>query len=289
MCIECEIENRSRRAFLANAATAIAGVALGAKAIAQENSKQEISKNRADSKITSEAIKFPNGKDLIDGYLARPNKEGKFRAVLILHGNAGLPEDVNDTAEKMAELGFVGLAVSSTSREPDISRITQEFLMSDSYIKRYISDAQAGIEYLKKQNFFNSDKYGVLGYCGGGYTAARMALIDPKVAAVVALYAAPAFYAPRVSKTDPRPNLVDFVERIKIPIQFHYGTKDHLIPFEDVEKLRQTIKSKSLNAEVFAYEEADHGFANYVNPNYKKDAAEAAERRCRKFLLGSLK
>ncbi len=152
--------------------------------------------------------------------------------------NAGVSDDIRHTAVILAHAGFVGLAVSSTSREnDDLSKLPQELVSSNRFIKRYISDGQAGIEYLKSKSFYNNKGFGVLGYCGGGYAAARFALSDSRVKAIVSLYGAPAFPPERNSPADPRQAMVEFVEQIKIPMQFHYGTSDGLIPNENVQKL----------------------------------------------------
>lgn len=279
MCLEDCGNKKTRREFLASAgaAAAFGGMILADCAAAQTTSGEK--------KTEQGFVVFNNGGDAIDGYLARPKKEGKFPAVLILHGNAALPEDVCRTASEMAEIGFVGLAVSSTSREPDASRITREFVSSERYIKRYVADAQAGIEHLKSQPFFDSDGgCGVLGYCGGGYTGARLALADRAVKALVALYAAPFFLPSSNSQTDPRPHLFDFVTGIKAPMQFHYGTNDHLISRRNVARFVEKLKSDKIKAEAFSYENADHGFANFVNPNYDAGYAKLAKKRWAKFL-----
>lgn len=165
MCLECDDKKMSRRNFLAFSTVAVAGITLQPCSFPQNEQKKALD----DKKILHELVKFKNGADDIEGYLARPKKKGNFRGVLVLHGNAALPEDIRNTAAQMARLGFVGLAVSSTSREPDTSKISREFLMSDAYIKRYIADAQAGVEFLKTQPFFKlSDGLGIVGFCGGG-------------------------------------------------------------------------------------------------------------------------
>lgn len=279
MCLEdCE-KKQTRREFLSSA-----GIGLSVAALAGNMLAQTVSCQKKDD-ISGEEITFKNGADSINGYFARPKRQGKRRAVIILHGNAGLPDDIKQTAEKLAEAGFLGLAVSSTSREEtDLSKLTQEFIMSDRFIRRYIADAQAGFEHLKDNSFLKDEKFGILGYCGGGYTAVRFAEIDSRVKAVVSLYAAPVFPPERKSQNDPRPNLLDFVPNVKdAPIQFHYGTNDHLIPTRDVTKLKELLAKNKISHEIYMYENADHGFASFVNPNYNAEYAALAEKRWREF------
>ncbi|HYP50551.1 MAG TPA: dienelactone hydrolase family protein, partial [Pyrinomonadaceae bacterium] len=200
MCLEDCGNKRTRRDFLATAGAAIGGIALAPTLFAQTKNGDK------SEKVERQFVDFKNGEDTIKGFLAYPKRRGKYRAVLVLHGNAALPEDVTHTAVRLAEAGFVGLAVSSTSREKDnLALLPQEFVSSDRFIKRYIADGQAGVEFLKTKSLYNGEGFGVLGYCGGGYTAARFAHSDSHVKAVVAFYANPAFPPERNSPTDPRP------------------------------------------------------------------------------------
>lgn len=253
MCLEDCGNKRTRRDFLATAGAAVGGIALASTLFAQTKNDDK------GENVEQQFVDFKNGEDTIKGYLAYPKRRGKDRTVLVLHGNAALPEDVTHTAIRLAEAGFVGLAVSSTSREKDdMAKLPQEFVSSDRFIKRYIADGQAGVEFLKTKSLYNGEGFGVLGYCGGGYTAARFALADSHVKAVVAFYASPAFPPERNSPTDPRPSMLEFIEGVKIPVQFHYGTRDGLIPNELVAKLGEKLSAKNRKPEIYIYNDAGH-------------------------------
>ncbi len=66
-------------------------------------------------------VSFKSGPDIIQGYLARPRKAGRFPAVVVLHGNLHLPEDHRYTAAQLAEVGLVGLAIKRFSRTPELT------------------------------------------------------------------------------------------------------------------------------------------------------------------------
>lgn len=278
MCLEDCGNKHGRRDFLASAGVALGAVALGAKLSA----RPQTDNNAA---IHHEPVEFYNGGGWVEGYLARPTRNGKRRAVLVLHGNAGVSDDIRHTAVRLAEAGFIGLAVSSTSREKDdMAQLPREFVMSNRFIKRYISDAQAGIDFLQRTSLTARADFGVLGYCGGGYTAARFAHADSRVKAIVAFYAAPLLPPERNSQDDPRPNMLNFIDQVKIPMQFHYGTRDGLIPNETVEKLQKTLGTGKRKPEIYIYEDAEHGFANFKGETYRADHAALAEKRWRTFL-----
>jgi carboxymethylenebutenolidase len=195
-----------------------------------------------------------------------------------------LPEDIRNTAAQAAQAGLVGLAVSCTSREPDPSQIPKDFLRSNSFGERYMVDTQAGIDYLKTQPFVKPGGVGMIGFCGGGIVSLIFSTISEEVETVVAFYAAP-FVAPEHNlPSDPRPHLISFVEKFNVPIQCHYGTQDDYIPLEEVEQFQQEIKRHHAPVELFIYEGAAHGFANYTDSTYNPEAAQLAEKRMIEFL-----
>jgi carboxymethylenebutenolidase len=285
MCFDCDKETITRRSFLTSAAVALTATAVEAGTREQRKFKKALN----DPDILHGAATFQNGPDTIQGYLARPRTAGRYRAVVILHGNAGLPEDIRNTAAQVAQAGFVGLAISCTSREPDPSKIPRDFLRSNSFGQRYMQDTQAGIAYLKTQPFVRPGGVGMVGFCGGGIVSLMFSTASKDVGAVVALYAAP-FVAPENNlPSDPRPHLISFVAKFNVPIQCHYGTRDDYIPLAEVRQFQQEIEKQRAPVELFLYEGAAHGFANYTDSTYNSEAAHLAESRMLAFLRKHLR
>ncbi|MDQ3818133.1 MAG: dienelactone hydrolase family protein [Acidobacteriota bacterium] len=284
MCIDCG-EDISRRSFLAGVTAAVTGAALSSQAQRTSSSGTEA---LDDPTITHGAVTFNNGPDNIKSYLARPKKEGRYRGVLVLHGNPGIPKDIRNAAAELAQAGYVGLAIDWNSRTPGPSNALDkplEFYMTNAFAKQNLRDYQAGIDYLKEQPFVKRKRVGVVGFCGGGYSALLLSTISKDVQAVVAFYAPPVFHPPRVSAADPRPNLVDVVEQIKVPIQCHFGTQDKIIPLEDVRRFEQALRAQRVKAEFFTYEGAGHAFYDFTRANlYNAAAAKLAHERMVSFL-----
>jgi carboxymethylenebutenolidase len=74
------------------------------------------------------------------------------------------------------------------------------------------------------------------------------------------------------------------VEKIKIPIQGHYRTQQAKIPQEHDIQIQQEIERHHAPVELFIYEGAAHGFANYTDSTYNLEAAQLAEGRMIEFL-----
>ncbi len=228
-------EGMERRSFLGAATAAVVGVTLSSELLAQQ--PQPPTNALSDPNVIQEMVSFKSGQDIIQGYLARPRKAGRFRAVVVLHGNLHLPEDHRYTAAQLAQEGFVGLAIRRFSRTPELT--TAELNRSDREDRRYLSntfnqqelnDAEAAIKFLKSQSFVKGKEVGMVGFCGGGYQSLLLATRSKDVKAVVAFYAPPVFAEQYQVANDRKPNLMDLVAQLKVPIQGHYGMADPIIP-----------------------------------------------------------
>lgn len=305
MCVGCDDETVDRRAFLAGVASATAGMAVGCqgeqpKPVAPDdgptNSESTIQKPSAgrtqdDSAVRHEMVSFKNGMDTVEGYLARPKADARCRAVLVLHGEFGVPDGMRDIAAQLARNGFVALAYKRFGRWPELT--PQDVMKSDqtdqrfrgmSFVEQELEDARAAVGFLKAQPFVRPGGVGVLGFCGGGYEALLLATRSTDVRAVVAFYAPPVMKGEFQPLKDPKPSLIDKAEQITVPVQGHYGVADPFVPLEDVRKFEQALKTQGTPMSVFTYEGATHGFYDSTRRFYHPEAAAQAKGRMLDFL-----
>lgn len=294
MCIECGDDERiARRTFLSGATAAIAGVVLSSEAAGQQSPFQTVLDDPA---IIKETVTYKSGTANIEGYLARPKKAGRYRTVVIAHGNPGVPEDIKYTAAYLAQAGFVSLVYDwgSSAPMPKEEKALAEwrdYIFKYEFVKRQLRDVQAGIDYLKTQSFIKRNKrVGMVGFCGGG----RLALLFPThskdVKAVVSFYGA-VDYRARKHKTDPAPNVLDVVKQIHVPVQGHYGMLDEVAPAADAKLFEKAMREQKTPVEMYYYEKAGHSFCNFTRPqgsdpgyDYVPEAATVAHTRMVQFL-----
>src|SRR5437588_10384143 len=55
---------------------------------------------------------FPGDKRQLEGYLARPDGNGPFPGLVIIHEVYGLNENIKDVAWRFADMGYVALAIN---------------------------------------------------------------------------------------------------------------------------------------------------------------------------------
>src|SRR5882724_7890422 len=109
-------------------------------------------------------------------------------------------------------------------RERDnwVARIT-----SYTFQKLQMQDLQAGINHLREQTFTKRERVGVVGFCGGGRLALLFSTQSADIKAVISFYG-PVVYYINNPKTDPVPNVLEIVDRIRVPVQGHYGLLDQV-------------------------------------------------------------
>lgn len=221
--------------------------------------------HRESREFPGRSLKWTRSGDTVDGFLATPRLT-PAPVVVVLHGNAGLPPDVTDAAIRMAALGYIGLAVSSTSREPDPSAIPRETLMSRRFGDRYVDDARAGVAEVTELGLA-SGRVSVPGYCGGGYTGLLWAAgpHGNELAALVGAHVGMRGRNEDGTYRTSRPHGLYLLAVASVPTQLHFGMADTLTPPADVAEVEALIERENKPAEVYCYPGADHGFAMHTN------------------------
>ena len=284
-----------RRAFLKGSTAAVVGITLASESFTQPQ-QQPPTNALNDSNVIQGMVSFQSGGDTIQGYLARPRKAGKFRAVVVMHGDLHLPEDHRYTAAQLAQGGFVSLAIKRFSRIPDLTmaelnrsdREDQRYL-SHTFVKQELEDAQAATNYLKSLPYVKGSGVGMVGFCGGGCQSVLLSTESRDIDVVVAFYAPPVLLEQSQAPNDRRPDLMDIVRQITVPIQGHYGTTDPAVPVESVRRFEEVLRKQNTPVEFFYYEGVGHAFCDYTRRSYNADAATLAKRRMMEFLKNRLK
>src|SRR5205085_1693414 len=127
----------------------------------------------------------------IRGFQAWPEKGGPFPAVILLHEWWGLNTHFHDLVFRVAQEGYVAIAVDQYSRiggpvTTDPQNAVQ--LMGKIKTSELIQDLGATCEYLNFQEYVKKNRFAVLGFCMGGSNALSYACARRQLRAVVAFY-----------------------------------------------------------------------------------------------------
>jgi carboxymethylenebutenolidase len=298
MCLGdgCEGVSEGRRTFLGGAFRALAASALAAKVFGRQQPQPPPKPAEpleplalSDASVVQGDFTFRSGDASMNAYLARPKAAGRRRAVVIFSPNPGVTDDLRNTAAQLAQAGFVALGFDPYSRDAPLTanraRERFEHYGSRAFDEQTRRDMDAGLEYLRRQPFFRRGPFGATGFCGGARQALVYAATKAEVGAVVAFYSpvvlGPPYQAPRGPfKLD----VMDVLDRIRVPVQYHYGTADPVINAAEVDRLERDLKAQGTPAEFFRYEGAAHAFYDHTRPRFHPAAARLAHARMIQFL-----
>jgi carboxymethylenebutenolidase len=281
MCMsdDCNETGNARREFLTGAAGALVGLA-ALKAGAQTLPKPDeiVTRVLDDPKIQHGKVVFKHGgAETIDGYLARPKADGNYPAVIVIAGNVITEEYIPNTCAALAVAGFVGLAPNIFHTLPEAAKTPEErrLALAAHTDADALQDIQAGVDYLRTQNFVKTGGIGAVGFCYGGKLAMMFGARARAVDAVVPYH--------------PGPTVAAELDRLKSPVLIHQGTADRNVSVASIREIEKILKAQGAPTEVFLYEGADHGFLAYTRPYYKPADAKLSWTRTVEFLRRHLK
>jgi carboxymethylenebutenolidase len=222
----------------------------------------------AESAMDARNIEFTGQAGRLMGYLARPAGSGPFPGVLVCHENRGLTEHIRDVTRRVANAGYVGLAVDLLSREGGTEAVAPTNLsriLGNEADARFVQDFQDGMKYLQSQSYVRGDRIGMTGFCFGGGVTWLVATKTPELKAAVPYYGS-------------SPDNIDDVQHIQAPVLGIYGELDNRIN-QDLPDTQAAMARYNKTFVWVIYPGARHAFHNDTGASYNEEAAKAAWTR----------
>ncbi|KQR68540.1 dienelactone hydrolase [Arthrobacter sp. Leaf337] len=214
--------------------------------------------------LVTATVRFPAGGTDISAYLARPEGGKPGPAVLICHENRGLTPHIQDVARRFAKAGYAALALDLLSREGGTASLDRDAVpgaLTQAGAKRHVGDFSAAFDYLNAQDFVDSGRIAMTGYCfGGGITWQAATELS-------GLKATSAFYGPA-------PDL-EKVPAIKPAVLGVYAELDDRITGA-MPAFRDALAATDVRHELKVYPGVDHAFHNDTGERYNETQATAA-------------
>ena len=230
-----------------------------------------------DEELFTEYISFAGtGTTVMKAYVARPKKETRYSAVMVIHENRGLNPHIEDVARRVARAGYLAMAPNALAPlggTPDNEDEARQ-LFSKLDQKETQQNFMKGFDYLATRKDQNRN-YGCVGFCWGGAMANHLAVHIPKLRAAVSYYGR-------------QPSAED-VKKIKAAVQLHYGGLDTRIN-EGMKAYEEALKENNITYEQYVYEGVNHAFHNDTSSSrYNEAAARLSWQRTLDFFSKHLK
>ena len=226
---------------------------------------------------TSKDVTYKSGDESVKGIVYTPEGKGPFPALIVIHEWWGLNDWVKQQASKLADQGYVTLAVDLYRGKVATTPEEAHEIMRGVPEDRAKRDLAAAFSYLQSMSNVKKNKIGAIGWCMGGGYSLDVALQEPDLAADVINYGHLA--------TDP-----DALKKINAPILGLFGAQDRGIPPEDVKKFGETLDRMGKKIEIKIYPDAGHAFENPNNKEgYRAEDAADAWNKITAFFAAHLK
>ena len=222
--------------------------------------------------------------DNASGYLVYPVSNSpndptvstkKLPAVIMIHENRGLNDNIKDTADILAKQGYVVLAVDlfqgQVTADPNQARELSSSVRNNPGIA--IENMKSAIAYLSSLQNVNGSRIASIGWCFGGGQSLQLALNseDHPLAATII------YYGQVVNDTNEIP-------KIKWPVLGIFGDQDQSISINSVKAFEQALNETGVTNEIYIYPGVGHAFANPSNDNYAPQETADAWKKTLAFL-----
>lgn len=181
-------------------------------------------------------------------YVARPDGNGPFPAVLILHSCAGFDGFDAVAADRLVPLGYVAVALDALGRREPTGACGND---NGAGYTAEVTAAWATLAWMRAQPYIAADRLAIIGFSMGA--DALLALVDPPGAQATppaGLRAAVAF-EPSCDGTKPN---------VRVPLAIFDGDADQIAPAAPCAALARAASSNGTAVQITTYQGATHGF-----------------------------
>src|SRR5215207_7097461 len=205
-----------------------------------------IGADRLDS-LANVTIPGANGGPDVGAYVARPEGDGPFPSVIMIHEFWGLNESILSKADLLAEEGYLVVA-PDTFRGSTTAWIPRAIYQVISSKPENVNvDLDAVSTWLESQRDVDAGRIAIAGFCYGGRTSLVYSLHNHQLAATVIFYGSP--------ETDPA-----VLKTLPGPVLGIFGGTDQTIPVEDVNGFDAALTEAGVPHEITIYEGEPHAF-----------------------------
>jgi carboxymethylenebutenolidase len=254
-----------------------------------------LSPNKNSNNIENKTVNYY---DRSSGYLATPSSTGalannnnsrdgtitKLPAIVMIHENRGLNNNIKNMANTLAKEGYVVLAVDLFNGQ--VATTSEQARQLSSSVRNNpsiaIANLQSAVKYLSSLDNVNASRIASLGWCFGGGQSLQLALHSEEqqnqqqqqqpLAATLLYYGTPLV-------TDKGE-----LSKIKWPVLGIFGDHDQAIPLQEIEKFKAALDADGITNEIYIYKGLGHAFANPSGDNYAPKETEDAWHKTLAFL-----
>lgn len=203
--------------------------------------------------MPSQFLEYRDGDAVLEAYVASPAAGGKRPAVLVSHAWAGRGAFECDKADKLAELGYVGIAIDNYGKGilgksmEENSALMTPFVQDRARLRKRLL---AGISAAAALPQVDASRMAAIGFCFGGLCVLDMARSGADLRGVVSFH----------GLFKPADGLANAKIRAKV-LALH-GHDDPMVPPDAVLALEKELSAAGADWQIHAYGGTMHAFMN---------------------------
>lgn len=187
----------------------------------------------------------------VRAFVARPDGEGPFPAVIMVHEWWGLNNKIVEKAEELAKQGYVVVA-PDTLRGSSTDWIPRAiYQVATANTAQVNTDVDAVYTWLTAQPDVVADKIAIMGFCYGGRTSLLYSIHNPQIAATGIFYG--------MADTTP-----EQLAALRGPVLGIWGGADASIPLAEVDALAANLEAAGVSHTFRVFEGQPHAFVKSV-------------------------
>jgi dienelactone hydrolase len=199
-------------------------------------------------------VEYKAGDTALKGYLVYDDAAKERRpGVLVVHEWWGHNQHARNSARKLAEAGYVALAVDmyGDGKQADHADSAGKF---SGEVRKNLplmkSRFEAGMQLLRKQPQVDGKRLAAIGYCFGGSVVLEMARAGEDLRGVAS------FHGGLATEHPAQPG------KTKAKVLVMNGAEDPFVPPEQIAAFKKEMESAKVNYKFVSYPGAKHSFTN---------------------------
>lgn len=204
-------------------------------------------------KLKEEVVNYQVDSLTMNSYVVYDeNIEGKRPAVMVIHEWWGLNDYAKMRARKLAELGYIAMAVDmygngQVGHDPEAAgKLAMPFYNNPGMAKKHV---EAAMEILKKNPNADTQKMAIMGYCFGGAVSLGVARMGLDVKGAVSFH----------GNLNVVPANKDL---LKAEVLVCHGNADPFVPQAEADQFKKQMDSIGAKYVFKGYDSATHAFTN---------------------------
>ncbi|HEV8286056.1 MAG TPA: dienelactone hydrolase family protein [Chitinophagaceae bacterium] len=244
---------KQRKAFLFIITTALLAACNNQPSTPSTTADSTVKETARSPNLKEENVTYTGDSTTMNGYVVYDsNKEGKRPAVLVIHEWWGLNDYPKMRARKLAELGYIAMALDlygngKTADNPTDAGKLSGLIYGNTQMAKARFDA--ALNKLKTYSQVDTNNIAAIGYCFGGAIVLNMARLGENLKGVVSFHG-------NLIGTPANKNLL----RAKILVC--HGADDPWVKPEEVAQFKKQMDSIGADYSVKDYPHAVHAFTN---------------------------